>query len=101
MYWLLQAMQTKVYAEGPVTVDNEEHSDFTVVTILVAQELEGALLKVTSALANSGCSIQEGFIEVSLLPCLGCICQKVTSSSPGCSRTRAVSPSRHFLSQHM
>lgn len=59
-------MQATSFREGPVTVDNNEHPDYTVVTILVALEVEGALLKVASALTNSGCSIQEGSVEVSL-----------------------------------
>ncbi len=61
-------MQATFFKEGPVTVDNAEHSEFTVVTILVAVEVEGALLKVASALTNSGCSIQEGGVEVIVLP---------------------------------
>ena len=66
----LQAMQAKQFKEGPITVDNLEHPEFTAVTILVALEVEGALLKVASALTNSGCSIQEGYVEVGLmLPC--------------------------------
>lgn len=57
-------MQATVFREGPITVDNEEHPKWTLVTVLVAMEIEGALLKVTSALTNSGCTIQEGEIEV-------------------------------------
>ena len=57
-------MQATVFKEGPITVDNDEHPSFTLVTILVAMEIEGALLKVTSALTNSGCTIQEGEIQV-------------------------------------
>ena len=58
-------MQATFFKEGPVTVDNDEHPEFTGVTIVVAVEVEGALLKVASALTNSGCSIQEGGVEVS------------------------------------
>lgn len=63
---LLQAMQATFFEEGPITISNKEHSDYTVVTTSVALEVEGALLKVASALTNSGCSIQEGTVEVGL-----------------------------------
>lgn len=64
-------MQATTFKEGPVTIDNNEHQEFTVVTIIVAIEVEGALLKVASALTNSGCSIQEGSVEVRPLPIVG------------------------------
>lgn len=63
---LLQVMQAKVFREGPITVDNQQHPKLTSVRVAVALEVEGALLKVTSALTNSGCTIQEGDIQVSL-----------------------------------
>lgn len=65
-------MEATLFREGPVTVDNKEHPDFTVCTILVALEIEGALLKVASALTNSGCSIQEGAVEVTSPSCRLC-----------------------------
>ena len=59
-------MQATNFQEGPITVDNTAHPSTTLVTVVVALEVEGALLKVTSALTNSGCSISEGEIEVAL-----------------------------------
>lgn len=59
-------MQATFFEDGPITVDNDSHPEFTVVNVLVALEIEGALLKVTSALTNSGCSIQKGEINVGL-----------------------------------
>ena len=59
-------MEATNFQEGPITVDNTAHPNTTLVTVVVALEVEGALLKVTSALTNSGCSISEGEIEVDL-----------------------------------
>lgn len=59
-------MKATFFEDGPITVDNDSHPDFTAVNVLVSMNIEGALLKVTSALTNSGCSIQKGEIQVSL-----------------------------------
>ena len=64
-------MQATFFKEGPITIDNKGHEEFTMVTINVALEVEGALLKVASALTNSGCSIQEGGVEVA--PVASCL----------------------------
>ena len=61
---VVQAMQAKHFQEGPVHVDNEQHESLTVVTIIASIEVEGALLKVASALTGAGCSIAEGLVEV-------------------------------------
>jgi len=58
-----KAMEATKYREGPISVDNEAHPEFTEVTVMVALEIEAALFKVACALTNSGCNIQEGDVK--------------------------------------
>lgn len=68
------AVEAQAFQEGPITLTNQEHEEYSVVSVVSEPGKKSFLLELASAMTGLGVTIHEAIIQVRL-------CHKISSSS--------------------